>query len=401
MSFKDYSFVDETKMIVNPEKLIRDYPQIAELILFKGLSNIYIDGIAEIREKFNKNEDYSYIIKSLRDYIKAMDDFEYYSFKCPNITKLLNIMRGLINRDNVGELLAGMQYSDFLGIKIDIEKKLYDVRDVKEKNLSLEDTSLYSYLYDQLVVTGSETLYKLPINEVDINITKKGIKVNGRISDLTINKAYSNKCRIFREFKVDKILKDEFGMESPFQRSVAKSKLDPAVMTIIKLVNNGNPGLAMFERCFSVSIKAVDYNAEVKEQLIKQYMSQVLEMPLRTENKTIVTILYNTDNLDNLDVKKYARQAKGNEGIYVLGDLRNAFEILRDRIFGKKFENVQEEVHVEQPTITYEEERKEYTGSMVIDVNTGELVDAFEYDVSAGKVTTEKIKVNKNTKVKK
>ena len=147
MSFKDYSFVDETKMIVNPEKLIRDYPQIAELILFKGLSNIYIDGIAEIREKFNKNEDYSYIIKSLREYIKAMDDFEYYSFKCPNITKLLNIMRGLINRDNVGELLAGMQYSDFLGIKIDIEKKLYDVRDVKEKNLSLEDTSLYSYLY--------------------------------------------------------------------------------------------------------------------------------------------------------------------------------------------------------------------------------------------------------------
>ena len=190
-------------------------------------------------------------------------------------------------------------------------------------------------------------------------------------------------------------------MESPFQRSAAKSKLDPAVMTIIKLVNNGNPGLAMFERCFSVSIKAVDYNAEVKEQLIKQYMSQVLEMPLRTENKTIVTILYNTDNLDNLDVKKYARQAKGNEGIYVLGDLRSAFEILRDRIFGKKFENVQEEVHVEQPTITDEEERKEYTGSMVIDVNTGELVDAFEYDVSAGKVTTEKIKVNKNTKVKK
>ena len=30
-----------------------------------------------------------------------------------------------------------------------------------------------------------------------------------------------------------------------------------------------------------------------------------------------------------------------------------------------------------------------------------ELVYAFEYDVSAGKVTTEKIKVNKNTKVKK
>ena len=190
-------------------------------------------------------------------------------------------------------------------------------------------------------------------------------------------------------------------MESPLQRSAAKSKLDPAVMTVIKGINSGNPGLAMFERCFTGSVKVVDNSKEVKKQLVMQYMSQILEMPLRSENSTIVTIMYNTDKVENLDVKKYAKQARGNEGIYVFGDLRTGFEILRDRIFGKKIESLQEDIYAEQLIATDEEERKEYTGSMVIDVNTGELVDAFEYDVSAGKISTEEIKSSENTKVKK
>lgn len=381
MKFSDYSFVDEEKKVIKPDIIVRDYPRIAQIMMYEGLSKKFFSTLSNVRWNAGENKDYSDDIKEFKEYLKAMEDFEMNTYKNSNLLPIIDAMSNLINRENVGEILNSMSNNDYFNLTQDIKAKVYDVRDMKKGQLTEEERTIFSYIDNGLISACTEPIYHLPLNEVDIVFDKNGIKVNGRESEVSPKKAYVQRRGIFKELDIDKILQDEFGMESPIQRMLVKRKLDPAILAAIKVSNIGNPRLTLFKAGYRSFTKMSDDNIAIKEQLIHKYMSMVLDKPLKDDNESEVSIEYNVNQMKNAETKRHARNAKGKKGFYVYGDVRTRFETLRDKIFGKKLEVVEGEI-ISDGNTTTSSNNSGNAERVIIDVDTNEVVDAFDLDFS-------------------
>ena len=379
MKISEYSFADEKNKIIDIEELKRNYPEVAEFMMFEGIMDAFFEALDKVRNKASENVDYSKEVASFNDLLRGIEDYVYVTkVGKTSIFPVLGSMKDTINRENLGEVLSGMSYLDYRDKMYEIKKSIKAVRNVKEEELSDEDVDVYRSIRIAMIAPCSTPDYYFPDTELKVGISGDGININDSFINVDYNAAQSQRREILKEFDVDNILK-ELGMTNPIQRMLAKRKIDPAVLIAIKESDFKCDSLNLFKKSIELNYSD-DINVdEIRTNTVKQYVAAVTGNELEVDGKNAFYVEYDVRNVSNPTMKRYARRTESIKNMLAIGDTRSVFEMLKDKIFGKKIE--ESEIVEEFDSTRFENDSN---------VGQSSVVDSFTLDFEQVNSTSEK-----------
>ena len=234
MRLSEYSFADEKNKIVDTEEIKRNYPDVAEVMMFEGIMDNFFETLDKIKEKSIDNIDYSEEVDHFNELLSVIEKHLYViKIGKTSILPILSSMSDTVNRENLGEVLSSMSYLQYRDLMYEIKGNINNARVVKLEELSDEDRDVYNSIRIAMIAPCSTPDYYFPDTELKVEISGDGININDSFINVDYNAAQSRRRDILKEFDVDNILK-ELGMTNPIQRMLAKRKVDPAVLIAIK-----------------------------------------------------------------------------------------------------------------------------------------------------------------------
>lgn len=343
--------------IIDVDSLLSDYPEVAEMYMFRGLEQYFFNIIEGVRRQADGDEtdqkDYSKEIEEFNRLVEKVDEFEA-SFKGGGkLFSVVGLMSSAINKENLSDVLKRMNLMEYYRFTGEIRKNFWEFKNNLYNGLSNEDRLVDSIIVSRLDPPCSKPTHKLPDFRLDIDFSENGVLVNGKKVSEEFSDIYGKRNELFEKLDIDKVLKEKMGITNPIQVLLAKRKIDPAVLYAISEVDTVSPVLQILNGRFSRIQKGV--SEEAKTEALYKYMSSVLGKEVEDNGENKVSVVYNANGIDDVNFKRYARRAKGKKGFLVIGDVRSKLQLLRDKIFGTKLDKAEVEV-------LSEEDAKKYAG---------------------------------------
>ena len=137
--------------IIDVDSLLSDYPEVAEMYMFRGLEQYFFDIIDDVRGQADgdddeiEKKDYSEEIEEFNRLVKKVDEFEA-SFKGGGkLFSVVGLMSSVINKENLSDVLKRMNLREYYRFTGEIRTNFWEFKDKLYNGLLSDDK--YSIIF--------------------------------------------------------------------------------------------------------------------------------------------------------------------------------------------------------------------------------------------------------------